>query len=112
MLTEAYASGGSLDLKKDKLVADLKVVAADTNDLLNELGNCTAEEFVAARARIEHRLGDAISALRAARVDAARKVCSAANASCDYARDNPWKIVGIAAAGLMTTYLLSRCSSR
>jgi len=93
-------------------MTDLKGVVADTDDLLKEVGNFTTDEFAAARTRIEARLGQALSSLRVARIEAGNKASRVADASCDYVRDNPWKIIGVAAVGLITAFLVSRCSSR
>ena len=112
MTTELNANLGTIESKKDKLVTDLKGVVADADDLLKQVASSTTEEFVAARSRIEARLGEAISSLRVARIEATRKACHAADATHDYVRDNPWKILGIAATGLIAAFLLSRCSSK
>ena len=112
MNNELSANHGVLGSKKDKLVEDLKVVVADADDLLREVASSTTEEFVAARATIEAKLGETIASLRAAKNQATRKVCFAAEASCDYVRENPWKIIGVAAASLVTAIIVSRCSSR
>ena len=112
MNTELSANHGALGSKKDKLVDDLKVVVADADDLLREVANSTTEEFVAARARIEAKLGETIASLRVAKIQATRKVSCAADASCDYVRENPWKIIGVAAASLVAAVIVSRCSSK
>lgn len=112
MTTELNANLGTIESKKDKLVTDLKGVVADADDLLKQVASSTTEEFVAARSRIEARLGEAISSLRVARIEATRKACHAADATHDYVRDNPWKIIGVAAAGLLAAFLVSRCSAK
>lgn len=91
------------------LVKDLKRVVGDADDLLHELANAGTEEFATARARIEARLGEAESSLRAARSAFAHQAHVAADATQDYIKENPWKLVGIAtAAGLLAALLLSR----
>ena len=112
MSTEFFTTPSVLASKKDKLVADLKGVVADADDLLKEVANSTTEEFVAAREKIEAKLGDTIASLRSARIHATQKIHYAADASCDYVRDNPWKIVGVAAASLLTAIIVSRCNRR
>ena len=94
---------------KDKLVKDLKGVVVDADDLLKEVASSSTEEFAAARTRLvgqmslaKVRLGD----MRSAVTDKAR---GAADATHEYVRENPSKVVGIAAlAGLVIGYLLSR----
>ena len=104
-----YPSHGGVERKKNRLVSDLKSVVADADDLLQEVGNSTAEEFAAARARIEDRLREARSRLDHARVAVTRKVGDAADATQEYARENPWKAFGLpAVAGLIVFLLVSR----
>ena len=112
MNTELSANQGAVAIKKDKLVADLKGVVIDADDLLKEVANSTTEEFAAARAKIEAKLAETITTLRAAKTQATRSVCCAADASCEYVRENPWKIVGIAAVSVLTAIIVSRCSAK
>lgn len=102
------ASHGTVERKKEKLVMDLKGVVADADDLLKEVARSTGEEFVAARAKIEGRLDEAKSRLDDARTAVAGKARYAADAAHEYVRDNPSKILGVAAvAGLIIGFLLS-----
>ena len=64
MTTELNAIEGT----KEKLVRDLRVVVADGDDLLKEVANSTAEQFSAARTKVEARLGEARSGLDDARI--------------------------------------------
>ena len=104
-----YPRHGVVERKKDRLVRDLKSVVADADDLLQVVGSSTAEEFAAARAKIEDRLREARSRLDHARVAISRKAGDAAEATQEYARENPWKAFGIpAVAGLIVFLLVSR----
>lgn len=95
--------------RKNQLVKDLKGVVVDADDLLQELANSTAEEFSAARAGIEQRLKLARAGLDEARSNALRSVAAAADATQAYARENPWKAIGLpVAAGLLVAFVLSR----
>ena len=95
--------------RKNQLVRDLRGVVVDADDLLQELANSTAEEFGAARAGIEQRLTLARAGLDEARINALRSVSAAADATQAYARENPWKAIGLpVAAGLIVAFLLSR----
>jgi len=97
------------DVSKEKLVADLKVVVADAEELLRATASQAGEKVSAARERIQAslatakvKLGDAEQVLR-------EKTKQAAKATDDYVRDNPWQAVGIAAmAGLVLGILISR----
>lgn len=100
---------GAIEVKKDRLVKDLKAVVADTDDLLQQVVNSSAEEFAATRTRIEGQLRDARSRLDAARTAVAKKASVAADATQEYVRENPWKAFGIpAVAALIVFLLLSR----
>jgi ElaB/YqjD/DUF883 family membrane-anchored ribosome-binding protein len=90
MTTELAASQGSVQGSRDKLVNDFKRVVGDADVLLKEVVSSSADQLTAARSRI------------------ASKACSAMGATQDYVRDNPIKIVGVAAlAGLLAAYFLS-----
>jgi ElaB/YqjD/DUF883 family membrane-anchored ribosome-binding protein len=112
MRTELSITHGAIAIKKDKLVADLKGVVVDADGLLKEVANSTTEEFAAARAKIEEKLGETIATLRAAKTQATRSVCGAADASCEYVKENPWKFVGIAAASVLMAMIISRYSAK
>lgn len=104
-----YPSHGVVERKKDRLVRDLKSVVTDADDLLQEVGNSTAEEFAAARAKIEDRLREARSRLDHARLAISQRVGDVADATQDYVRENPWKALGLpAVAGLIVFLLVSR----
>ena len=112
MTTEFNVSQGSVHGSKT-LVNDLKRVVADADGLLKEVVGSTADQLAAARMRIVTRLGTARSSLNEARKAAIGKACSAADATQGYVRDNPVKIIGVAAlTGLLVAFLLSRRSFR
>lgn len=109
MSLSIYPSHGGVERKKDRLVRDLKSVVADADDLLQEVGSSTADEFAAARTRIEDRLRQARSRLDHARTAISRKAGDAVDATQEYARENPWKAFGLpAVAGLVVFLLVSR----
>lgn len=109
MSLSIYPSHGGVERKKDRLVRDLKSVVADADDLLQEVGSSTADEFAAARTRIEDRLRQARSRLDHARAAISRKAGDAVDATQEYARENPWKAFGLpAVAGLVVFLLVSR----
>lgn len=109
MNTELNASDGTVEGKKERLVKDLKSVVTDADGLLKEVANSTAEEFAVARTKIEGKLGEARSRLDDARIAVTEKAKSAADATHEYVRENPWKALGVAAAaGLIIGFLLSR----
>lgn len=109
MNTELNASHGTVEGKKEKLVKDLKGVVGDADDLMREVASSTAGELAAARTKIEGKLDEAKSRLGDARIAVTEKARVAADATNEYVRENPWKILGVAAAaGLVIGFLLSR----
>jgi ElaB/YqjD/DUF883 family membrane-anchored ribosome-binding protein len=101
-----FASYGGVEFRKDRLVRDLKGVVTDTDDLLKEVINSTGEEFVAARGKIEVQLRDARARLDATRSALVQQVSHAAEATQDYARENPWKAYGIPAVVAVLAFLV------
>ena len=94
---------------KDKLVADLKVVMSDAEELLRATASQAGEKVVAARARIEESMIDAKRRLADLGGAASDKARVAARATDDFVHENPWKAVGIGAAiGVILGMLISR----
>jgi len=113
MSTETTTSSGSVQHSKDVLVADLKRVVSDADDLMKEVVNTTSEEFAAARQRIEAKLGEARARIDEARMATKLSVCGAANSAQAFAKENPWTVIGVASAiSFITTYLLINRSGR
>ena len=99
----------STDASKEKLVADLKVVVADAEELLRATASQAGEKVSAARARIEASLASAKIKLSEAERAALEKAKEAAKATDEYVHEHPWRAVGIAAgAGLLLGLLIGR----
>ncbi|MFO1363039.1 MAG: DUF883 family protein [Burkholderiales bacterium] len=97
------------DVTKDKLVADMKIVIADAEDLLKATANAAGDKVSAARARMEDSLRSARIKLAEAQEVVVDKAKAAARATDDYVHANPWRAVSIAAgAGLVLGLLISR----
>jgi len=94
---------------KEKLVADLKVVVSDAEEILRATAGAAGEKVADMREKIETRLRNAklrLADAEAAIVDSAK---AAAAATDDYVHDHPWKSVGIAAGvGLLLGILIGR----
>lgn len=97
------------DVNKEKLIADFKVVVADTEELLRATASQAGDKAGDLRIRIQARLADAkirLADAEAALVDKAKLV---GRATDDYVNDNPWRSVGIAAGvGLIIGLLIGR----
>lgn len=96
-------------VNKEKLVADLKVVVADTEELLRATAGQAGEKVAAIRDRLQDHLASAKTSLadaQAAVVDRAKQV---GRYTDDYVHDNPWRSVGIAAGvGFIVGLLIGR----
>ena len=99
----------SNDVSKEKLVADLKIVVADAEELLRATAAQAGEKVSAARERIQASLAAAKVKLTEAERALLEKSKLAAKATDEYVRENPWQAVGVAAAaGLVLGILISR----
>ena len=91
MTTEAITSPGITEPPKETFASDLKRMVGKADHLLKDASHSVTDELSATR----HAISE--------------KACSAANATHEYVRGNPWKIVGIAAAvGVFIGALISR----
>jgi len=97
------------DVTKEKLIADVKLVIADTEELLRATAGQAGEKVADIRARTQDRLAAAkikLADAEAAVVDKAKQVGRAAD---DYVHDNPWRSVGVAAGfGFIVGLLIGR----
>jgi ElaB/YqjD/DUF883 family membrane-anchored ribosome-binding protein len=102
-------SSSEIEVTKQQLIADFKVVVADAEALLKATANQTGEKLTEARARIEESLGVAKERLSEAQAALVDKTKAAAKATDDYVHENPWRAVGIAAGvGLVIGLLIGR----
>ena len=94
---------------KEKLVADLKVVVADAEEILRATAGAAGEKVADLRGKFETRLRDAKLRLADAEAAIVDRAKAAATATDDYVHDQPWKAVGIAAGvGLLLGILIGR----
>lgn len=94
---------------KDKLVSDLRVVIADTEELLRATTGVAGEKVGELRERLGVRLRDAKERMIDLEHAVIDKTKAAARATDDFVHDEPWKAVGVAAAlGLALGVLIGR----
>jgi ElaB/YqjD/DUF883 family membrane-anchored ribosome-binding protein len=97
------------DVTKDKLIADVKLVIADTEELLRATAGQAGDKIADIRAKTQDRLSAAkikLAEAEAAVVDKAKQVGRVAD---DYVHDNPWRSVGVAAGfGFIVGLLIGR----
>jgi len=95
----------------DKLMADLRVLAADMEQLLKATATQTGEHVAQVRAKAEESLRAARSRVADLQDVALAKTRAAGRATDDYVRANPWQVMVICAiAGLVLGALLARGS--
>jgi ElaB/YqjD/DUF883 family membrane-anchored ribosome-binding protein len=98
-----------VDVSREKLATDLRVVISDAEELLRATAGQMGEKAVVARERIQESLRVAKDKLARAEEAVMDKTKAAARATDDYVHDHPWGAVGIAAAvGLVVGMLISR----
>lgn len=108
METELTAGHGPVECKKERLMHDIKGVVADADELLKEVARDTFDDLAMARTAIAGRLGEARLRFGNGRLAAGTSARHAADATQDYARRNPWKLIGLAAVGVVIGIALSR----
>jgi ElaB/YqjD/DUF883 family membrane-anchored ribosome-binding protein len=94
---------------KQKLIADLKVVIADADELLKVTANQAGEKVGELRVRMQENLTSARHKLADAEAALKEKSREVARVTDDYVHDHPWKAIGVAAgAGLLIGLLIGR----
>lgn len=94
---------------KEKLVADMKVVIADCEEILKATASQTGDKISELREKVQGRLADARVRLADAESLLVDKAKATARATDDFVHDHPWQAVGIAAAvGLALGVLIGR----
>ena len=94
---------------KEKLVADLRVVVSDAEELLAATASQTGERIAELRERMQTNLRLARIKLADAEAAVRESTRQMARATDHYVHENPWKAIGIAAgAGLLVGMLIGR----
>lgn len=97
------------NISGQKLVADLKVLVADSEELLRATSNQAGEKIAAARERIQASLANTKTKVVEAERVLLDKTKHATHATDEYVHEHPWRAVGIAAVlGLVVGILVSR----
>lgn len=93
----------------DKLMADLRLVVADAEELLRSTAGQAGEGAAELRDKVKATLARARDSLADAQETALAKAKAAGRAADDYVHDNPWRSIGIAAGfGLLIGLLIGR----
>src|SRR5690349_728253 len=81
---------------REKLVADMRTVLTDTEQLLKDVIGQSGEKLAALRPRIEENLRNARARLEELEQVATERVRAAAHTTDAYAHEHPWKVAGLA----------------
>ena len=96
-------------VSKDKLIADLKVVVADADELLRATAGQAGDKVAELRHKLQDNLAHARASLADAQAAAIERAKAVGRATDDYVHENPWKSVGIAAGvGFVVGLLIGR----
>jgi len=94
---------------REMLADDMRVVLADTEQLLKAVVGQSGEKLAALQPRIEQSLRDVKAQLVEFEQAAAEKARATVQATDDYAHEHPWKIAGVTALiGVAVGMLIAR----
>jgi ElaB/YqjD/DUF883 family membrane-anchored ribosome-binding protein len=95
--------------QRGKLMADLRVLVADAEELLKLTAGDMGEGASTLRERLQERLDSAKESLIELQGSATDKAKAAGRAADDYVHDHPWRSVAIGAGvGLIVGLLIGR----
>lgn len=95
--------------QREKLVADLKSVIADAEDMLKLSAGQAGDEAVKLRERMQARLISTKERLADLQHAAIEKAREAGHAADDFVHEQPWLVIGVAAGvGLVVGLLIGR----
>lgn len=94
---------------RQQMLADLKAVVADSEELLRATTGAVDERAAAARARISESLRAAKAKIDELDAEMLDRIKDAAKSTDDYVHEHPWRAVGIAAAaGLLIGVVIAK----
>jgi len=94
---------------REKLVDDIRIVIADTEQLLKAVIGQSGEKLAALQPRIEESLRNARARLAEFEQAGREKARAAVDSTDDYAHEHPWKIAGFSALlGVAVGLLIGR----
>lgn len=98
-----------VEMTKEQLLADFKIVVADTEALLKASADQGGEKMAEIRAKAEESLHAVKQRLGEAQDALVEKTKEAAHAADAYVHEKPWNAIGIAAGvGLIIGLLIHR----
>lgn len=95
--------------QKDKLVADIKTVMADLDELVRDSANDVGDDLVELQGKLRAQVDAARDTLHDLEGRVTDRAKSAASAGEEYVREHTWTSIGIAAGvGVVIGLLLNR----
>ena len=99
----------SIDNARDKLVDEFSSVLSEAESLLDKASKETGDRARDLRSQVEAKLLAAKLRLQELESGAVDRAKAAARATDDYVHDNPWTVIGAAAAiGFLAGLLMNR----
>lgn len=96
-------------VNKNRLIADMKVVMADADELLRVTAGQAGDKMAELRSKLQANLSNARATLADAQAAAIDKAKQVGHAADDFVHENPWRSVGVAAGiGLIVGLLIGR----
>lgn len=103
------AESSSIDVTKDQLIQDFKVVVSDAEALLKATAGQGGEAVAAMRSKVEASLAAAKEKMTDAELALLAKTRAAAKATDEYVHGHPWQAIGVAASvGVVIGLLIGR----
>ena len=97
------------DQTREKLVEDFATVISEAEELMRKAGAETGEKARELRSQVESKLLTAKLRLEELQGEAVDRAKAAARVTDEYVHENPWQVVGIAAAvGFLVGLLMNR----
>jgi ElaB/YqjD/DUF883 family membrane-anchored ribosome-binding protein len=93
-------------VNRDRLIADMKVVVADAEELLRATANQAGDKMTELRGKAQDNLVKARASLAEAQGAMADKAKEAGHVADEYVQANPWRSIGIAAGVAFVVGLL------
>jgi ElaB/YqjD/DUF883 family membrane-anchored ribosome-binding protein len=94
---------------REKLLADMRIVLADTEQLLKAVVGQSGEKLAALQPRLEENIRNAKARLAEFEQAAIEQVRAAAETTDAYAHEHPWKVAGFSALlGVAVGLLIGR----
>ncbi|HEY5863250.1 MAG TPA: DUF883 family protein [Casimicrobiaceae bacterium] len=96
-------------ISREKLVDDFSAVLTEAEDLLKRASNESGERAKDLRSQVEAKLLAAKLRLQEIEGEAVDRARVAARITDEYVHDNPWQVIGVAAAvGFVAGLMMSR----